>query len=265
MNKFTLSLAGALLLFSFPAQAEIFSLPQLTPAQTQPVFNTLGSMLFFKPIEPASGYGKLWGLGIGVSANATSTSAISTVVSGLSTSVLPMADINAGITLPGGITLEAGYLPTFTYQNTTFGKTAFGAKWNINRALFTSLPFDIAVRAGITSGTLAYLQTSGGANINVNYSTSIFTANLIVSKNFVLVEPFAGIGLANHSSTLSGTGTGTIFGAGYPAATTSITGTSATLWMHAGVLLNLQFLRISASVDYAFGLVSGNGKVAFSI
>jgi hypothetical protein len=253
------------LVVSFSAFGELFNLPQLTPAQTTPVLNTLGSLLFFRPVEPATGYGKIWGIGVGVSAGATSTAGISSVVTGLSGSYLPAGEINLGVTVPMGITIEGGILPTFTYQSSSIGKTSIGAKWQMNKVLFTTLPVDVAVRFGLTNASLSYTQTSGGPTVNVSYGSTLLTANLIVSKNFVVLEPFAGIGLVNQSSTLTGTGSGTIFGTGYPAATTSTTSAGAALWMHAGVLLNLQILRVSASVDYAFDLVSFNGKVGFSI
>lgn len=264
MKMKSLWLATALFV-SFTARAEVFTLPQMTPAQTEPVFNTLGSMLFFKPVEPARGYGKIWGLGIGIAANATSSSAISTVVSGMSASFIPAGDINAGVTLPMGITVEGGLLPTFSYQGSSFGKTAIGAKLHLNAVFLKSFPLDVAFRVGWTKGTLLYAQGSGGTQVNVDYSTSAVTANLIVSKNFIVLEPFAGLGMVSHSSTLVGTGSGTIFGTGFPPSTTTYSVNAVHLWMHAGLLLNLQVLRISASVDYAFGLVSGNGKIAISI
>jgi len=264
MKTKSLALCVALMV-SVSAFGELFSLPQLTPTQTTPVFDTLASMFVFRPIEPATGYGKIWGVGLGVSANATSTSGISSVVTGLSGSFLPAGEINAGLTVPFGLTIEGGLLPTISYQSSSFSKTSIGAKWQINKVLLTSLPFDLALRVGFTKGALSYSQTSGGPQVDVAYDSTLISANLIVSKNFVVLEPFAGIGLVNHSSLLSGTGAGSIFGAGYPAATTSINSAAATLWMHAGLLVNLQILRASASVDYTFNLLSFNGKVGFSI
>lgn len=255
---------AAALLCGISARAEVFTLPQLTPAQTEPLFNTLNASLFFRPVEPASGYGKLWGLGAGVSITGTNASSLSSIVSGMSGAYVPSAEVNLGVTLPLGLTVEGGFLPAFTYQSSTFSKWAIGAKWTVNRLLSTSLPVDIAFRVGVTNGSLAYVQTSGGT-VNVNYTSQQIAANLVISKNFILVEPFAGIGFVTHSSTLTGTGAGTIFGVGFPAATSTYSANGAALWAHAGLLLNLQILRLSASIDYAFGLVSGSGKVGFSL
>lgn len=256
----------AALLWSQPAFSEgVFTLPQLSTSQTDPVFRTLAAGFFYRPVEPASDFGALGGFSVGAALNGVSTGAVSTIFTGMSTPFLPTAMLMGAVGLPKGITIEGGFVPSLTYQGSTFSNIAFGAKWTLTRSVFTKWPVDLAIRANYTSSGLSYTQSISGGTVAVRYGSGIFSANLVASYPLPFLEPFVGLGFITDSSTLSGTGTASLFGASFPVGTNTYSEGRATPWLYGGVKLHLTLLKISASYDFLYGISSWSLKAGISI
>jgi hypothetical protein len=266
MKKLVAALAILAAFVPGRVNASVFTLPTVDSTMTDPIFRTMASGFLFRSVEPASDLGKTWGLYFGADVTATSTSAVSNIMSGLSSGYLPTGNLQIGLGLPKGITLEFGFVPTFTYSGTTVATYGGDLKWTLSRALFPKLPINVAVALGYTSANLNYSQALDSGTVAVNYGTSMESAMLQASVSIGILfglEPFAGVGVANANSTLSGTGTSSLFGSGFAAGTTSVSASNTSTWLQAGLLLRLGILGIAGEYDYVFGLSSYNIKTTF--
>ncbi len=266
MKRFLLAISIAMF-FTASAQAEYFSLPTVQPSMTDPIFSTLAAAFAFRPMETASDLGATWGIAVGVGGSATSTSLISGIFTGLPASYVPNADIQLDIGMPKGFTLELGAIPSMALDGTTFSKYEAGLKWTLTRTLLQKLPFSLAVAVQYGKSSLSYNQALSGGTVAVSYGDSMYGGMLLASKYLgaigIGIEPYAGVGTLYQSSSLSGTGTASLFGSSYPVGTDAISNSDATLWLQAGVMLKLEVLAITAEYDRFFGLSSYSTKISF--
>jgi len=245
------------LVLSSKAQASFFNFPQLDATMTDSLFRAIGSTIAFRPIEPASSLGKVFGIQVGLGATAVDASSIASITG--SSAFLPFADLQVGVSIPMGITFEFGLLPSLTLSGASFSRYGGALKWTATDTVFSALPFDMAVRVSYSSAAISGSQTLQGVNITANYSSGILGAQVLVSKNFFVLEPYLGLGLMNHSSSLSGAGSVSLFQTG----TTAVSGSDMSAWIQAGLLLKLAVFGIGAEYDNVLGYSSYSGKFSF--
>jgi hypothetical protein len=256
----SLSVTGLISLVGSLTLASQFTLPQLDPSQVEPIFKVLAADMAFRPVQPASG-SSLFGISLGVTGFQASTSP-STILS-QSTSQVYDGDINGSISLPFGLGVEAGFIPNSTVSGTNINRFGIDAKWTFTD-LFFSLPFNAALRGFYTTGGLSYTQPLNGGTVNVNYNTVITGGQLSVSKKILFLEPYVSYGYLQQSSSLSGSGSSSLFNSNYPAGTTSISSVGTTGWFQAGVQVRILILTLAAEYDNLFGADSVAGRVAFA-
>lgn len=256
-----------LLLFLSPglAEAAYFTLPVLTTEQTDPVFKSLAGAFVFRDLEPASDLGKKFGLTVGVRASVIDATALSTVVSGLNTPLLPSGDLQGAIGLPHGFTFEFGMIPTLTYQGTSFSEYSGAVKWTATRTFLPKLPFSLAARAAYTTANLSYAQSISGVDVSVAYSTTLLSFQAIVSRKFLVFEPYLSLGFVTHSSSISSSGSASIFGTTFPVGTQSYSSSLMSFWPSAGLMINLFVLGISGEYSNLWGLGNYSLKVSLRI
>lgn len=265
LSPFALLIALAVWGRGNPARAEAFSLSGIETTTVSALFDSLASAFAFRPAEPASSLGSKWGFYAGVGFSATNLDAVSSTVSGLSTSYLPGAEVSVGLGLPFGITIETGFLPSISYSGTSISKTAGAVKWNLNSRL-KKFPLQLAVRALYNSASIAFTQTDGSGTSSVGYGTTHYGLNFVVSKNlgftYFGIEPYLGAGCLNQSSNITASGTANVFGSSFPVGTASTSSSGLSFTYQAGVLLRLGIIGLSAEYDHLFGVNSYGGKVA---
>lgn len=250
-----------LTLIQVSAEAGVFTLPQLTTSQTDPIFKVLSADLIFRPIEGAHPLaGSITGIGFeaGITATATSTNTISSIIG--QTKAVPSANLDFGLALPFGIGIEIGFLPSVSLSGSKFGNVGGDLRLDVGK-LVNGLPFDITLRGMLTSSTLSTDQILNGANINVQYKSTQTGAHLTVGKTLGFIEAYAGLGIANSSSTLSYSGTSSLFGSSFASGTTSVTGISTSPWLTAGVQIRLLVISIGAQYDRIYGVDTISAKL----
>ena len=125
------------------------------------------------------------------------------------------------------------------------------------------LPFSMALRGLYTTAGIAYTQPVTGGTVNVNYSSNMYGATLMVSKSLVVVEPYISYGLVSHNSTISGTGTATLFGGTFPVGTTSASGSGTGGMFEVGLEFKLAVLNIGVEYGSLFGNDTYAARVGF--
>lgn len=247
------------------ANAAFFSLPVLSTDQTAPVFKSLAGAFVFRNVESAADLGKNFGVNFGVRGSIIDASALNAVVSGLNTQYLPSGDIQMELGLPHGFTFEFGLIPSITYQGTSFSEYSGAVKWTATRTFLTKLPFSLAARAAYTSASLGHAQTISGVDVTVGYSTALISFQSIISKKFAVFEPFLSLGIISHSSSITSSGSASIFGNTFPVGTQAYTSGLVSFWPTAGLMINLVFIGIAAEYDNLWGLGSYSAKFSIRI
>lgn len=248
-----------------PAAAAYFTLPVLTQSQTDPIFRNLAGAFVFRDVEGANDLGKNWGFTLGVRGSLVDATPFTAVASSFTLPYLPSGDAQIAVGLPRGFTFEFGMVPTLSYQGTTFSQYSAGVKWTLTRSLLPKVPVSLAIRAGYTNANVSYSQQISGVDTDITYSTSIATFQAIASKRFFIFEPYVALGLANHTSSLSSTGSITIFGTDFSAGTTNYSAGSLCFWPSAGLLIHLGFIGAAAEYSNLWGLTAFSGKFTIRI
>jgi hypothetical protein len=242
------------------SQAEPFSIPTLDSTQTDAAVRTFANSFTFRSVEPASDLGRVWGFYIGAGANLNSLSAVSTVFNGVTTPFIPTGDIQVGLTIPFGLTVELGVLPPLSFNGASFKRYAGNVKWKFNSLIFPEYLFDLSARVGYSFGNLNFTQNTGTV-INVDYGGTMLSAQLLASRSFLFFEPYIGLGFANAASTLTGTGGTPLFTSGLVATSVS----NLSFYFTGGLLLKFWVIGLGAEFDSLFGITSWNFKFSVRI
>lgn len=263
MTNFTLrSLLGIMaLLASGPvAQAAFFTLPTLSQTQVDAVTKSFSADLNFRSLEGPSAP-DVFGFGFGVTGIYTPADAGLQSVIGAGVPFLPAADLSFHIGVPAGFGLEVGYLPTFSFSGTSFGRLGVAAKWTFTKLLSNLLVFDAAVKLSYTGAGINYAQQISGVDVTVNYANTQWGLLGMIGKKFVVFEPYLGVGMLMHNSSITGTGSVALF----PSLGTNATMSSSLLspWIQFGLQIKLGFFTLGGEADYQYGMFSYAGKLGF--
>lgn len=242
----------------------VFTLPTLETSQTEAIFKTLGSSFAFRPVESASDLGIIWGIYLGAGLGGTETSKL-TAVSSDAPTYLPSAELQFGLGLPLGFTIETGLMPSISYQGTSISKYGGALKWTATRTVLRSLPVSLAARLAYSKGTINWSQPLNSGAVTIDYKNEIIQSQIAASKMFgtlgLGLEPYVGLGFISHTSQITGSGSANLFGASFSPGTTSVSGKNSSLWGQAGLMVHLVFLAISAEYDNMFGINSYSAKL----
>jgi len=248
------------ILFSCHSFAE-FSLNDLDQKEFDSISKEFSANFMHTSVSPASTLGEIWGIEIGVVGGVTSAPKFGALVKEQKPTedieYLPHAGALAVLTIPFGITLEATALPEQTSDNVSYEMMSAAFKWTFSKYL--GLPsLDMAVKAHYSSSELSYTDTISGVETKVTLDTSVYGAHLVMSGEFLFIEPYFGFGLAKGSMDLnSGV---SIFN--FTAEKNQSTSQSSS-HVFAGLQLNLFFIHIGAEYSKAFGTDKYTGKVSF--
>lgn len=246
---------------SASAEAGQLTLPTLNQSDVDTTSKTLASDLSFRPLEPASTFGDVFGVSFGAEANTTSTSQIASLLPN-GPKYIPNGSLFFALQLPLGLGLEAGIIPKITYDGVQFKEYGGAVKWTFSK-LFHHSPVDLAVRGLYSNASLNFGETLDSANVNVGYTTQVYGGSLGISKTFLFIEPYADVGLLKQSSTVTGSGTVSLFDTTFPVGTESATSSSTSPFVDVGVQLHLTVLQLTGEYSDRFGSSAFAAKLSF--
>lgn len=249
---------------SFSAHAATTpELSNLTQTQAEAVMKNFSAALVFRSVEPASSYGSLFGITLGVVASGTSAKDINdALTSQTDISMVPSADLVAGVQLPFGLAVELGGIPKVTVSDLAFSKYGLNAKWTFTDLLLRELvPFDAALRFGTARSHIRYDQVISGNPGQISFNTRTIQAQLAMSRQFAgIIEPYLGLGFIRQLSSLSATGSAPLYNF---TTSQSFKHQSNSFWFNAGAELRLTVLTVAAQFDSFFGATSYSAKIGF--
>lgn len=265
------SLAAAVLLTTTSALAADITLNGLTEANFEGLIRDLSSQALYTTVSPASSLGKTWGIEGGLIAGASKADELNSLVQQADStktkiSYIPHAYAFIQGSVPYGITADFAILPKIEKGGVTYKYWAASGKWTITDVFFEKLPLSLATRFHISKSDLTYNQTVSNVPTDVNLENTVWGMQLLASKSFWFVEPYAGIGWtqANGELSLSGTVAPGTFFSGSPAFTAS-RGASAkprSFQFLGGANLALGFFIFGLEASHAYKAANYSMKLA---
>jgi hypothetical protein len=251
MKKLLLGLSMFCSLSSFAATP---NLTNINETQLNGILSDFSSNMVHSTATGASSLGKILGFEFGVVASSIEAPKIKEIDS--NTDKLANASVYANISIPIGIGAEALLTPIevggleYKYQSVAF-------YWSFGGLI--GLPFDMKIKAAKTTAELSYTDTSSNAQVKYEHDGTNLTFS--VSKSFLVVEPYLGVGRVSGdnkfnaaASLFSSTSVQTIAQAGLEKEDT---------YFFAGVDLNLLLIRIGAEYSNPFDNKKMAVRVAF--
>lgn len=211
-------------------------------------------------VSGASSLGTLFGFEIGVVGGVAKTPKIDKLVEpqGGNADQIPHGEILGVLTVPAGITVEGGFIPKVGKEEFKFNTLSLGVKWTPTE-VFLDWPVAIAGKFHFTKTSLDFKDTISGIPTTFGYDSTTTAFTMLVSKNFVMVEPYFGVQFAQTKGDLDVTGSTTVFDTGGASGSAKSTAT--------GFLLGteLKLLVFKAGVEYAkiFDTSRFTGKISF--
>jgi opacity protein-like surface antigen len=251
------------MIFSTAALADDFTLQNVDSTQLKSMVGDLSTNFLHTSVSGASTLGHVFGFEVGVVGASTNTAHINDVVRetdpNASVDHVYNANILGVLTVPLGITAEIGFLPPVGSSKFHFNTQSLAVKWTPTEFLL-DWPLSVALKASYTGSNLKIDQEVSGNDIHYKYNNRETALMALVSKNFVIVEPYFGLGLVQARGKLSADSS-TVFADNV----TSMEATrSGTAWM-LGAELKLLVVKLGVEYTNLFntGRVAGKLSVYF--
>lgn len=253
----TLFATAVLTLIAQNANAQ-FNFNNITQGDLDALNKEFSHNFQFSSVSGASSLGSIWGFEVGVIGGMADGDKLGEIVR----RTTPSSDIknlyHAGIlgrvSVPFGLTVEAALLPEVKQEEAEVSQFAGAIKYSI-----IELPVAVGLRAHYSTTDFKFTQTQGAFTGTIDYGSDVYGIQALVSQNFVMIEPYAGVGWVEGKGDLNASGSGSPFASG------SQSGSAKASSMHllGGVNLHLGFFNIGAEYSRAFDTNRYTGKISF--
>lgn len=265
MARWILLMAVGLL--TAQAQAQNLSFQQLDASDLEKVVADFSATFNHTSVSGASSLGNIFGFEVGLVAGIAKTPNINDFAqeAGSTEKVdkLPHGELLGVLTVPAGITVEAGLIPKVGKDDFKFSTFSAAVKWTPTD-VFLDWPLSVAIKGHVTKTAVAFKQTISNVDTDFDYKNTITGLTLLASKNFVLVEPYIGVSLLKATGDLSFSGSPAqpVFDPSYSTSNSASASKSSTGVM-VGAELKLVFFKLGAEYTNAFGTSRYTGKASF--
>jgi hypothetical protein len=247
--------------FSFMTHAADLGFSNITQTEMEAIVNEFTANFAPTTVSSAAPLGKIFGFELGILGGGTKAKNIETYAERSTSedqpSSLPHAALFGALSLPFGITVEAGAVPSMKVDGGEFKYSFVGAKWT-----FLDTIIDLAAKVNVAKVGFTFTQTSGGVNGVVDFDDTIQTLMIMASKNFLIIEPYIGTGIIRADGKMKVTGTGTIFDSTY---TNSQEATQTPTGNYTVIGANLNLFIIKFGLEFAKTMSTDSVTGKFSI
>ncbi|MDZ4661732.1 MAG: DUF6588 family protein [Pseudomonadota bacterium] len=267
-----------ILLFLFFAsinvQAQDFKFGDLDQTKFNDFVLDMSANFTATTVSSAKPLGKIFGFEAGLMGGTTNIKRIEQLIKSNDPNAdapksLPHAGLIGVVSVPFGITLEVNTIPQLKSENSQFGTVGAALKWTMTENLLSALPFDLAIRAHTSKTNFDFNQIINNASTGnvpvdtkIKFEDSVSGAMLMLSKNFILIEPFAGIGTIKATGNLRMEGTGDIFDNSFTVgqmAETTLSGSHTVF----GININLFIIKFGLEHSRLFDTERTTAKFSF--
>ncbi|MAE74995.1 MAG: hypothetical protein CL675_12950 [Bdellovibrionaceae bacterium] len=242
----------AMTLLTTAAVAQTPNLDSINESDLEDVVHDFSAVFSHSPLSSAAPLGSVFGIEAALVGGLVSTPNLERLTKENDPTSdfdqVPYLSLVGQVSLPFGITGEISFLPEVDAEDFTFKTMGLAAKWTLTETLLAGFPIDLAIRVHGTQSDLSYSQiinnasTSGAVTSTIEYSNTIYGAQLVLSKNLLVVEPYVGVGFLNASGELGVNGEGSIFDTSYTTASQADADVSG-LEYFGGMEVNLLLIR----------------------
>jgi hypothetical protein len=251
--------------FSSWAGAQQIPLQNIDQSDFKNVVSDFGANSMHTSVSGASSLGHLYGFEIGLVGGQTNTPHINHLAHetdpSASASKLPHGEILGVVSVPFGITVEGGLIPKVGGEDFKFNSLALAVKWTPTEILL-DWPVAVALKAQLAKSHLDFHQTISSVPTDFKYDNTLSGLTVLVSKDFMLVEPYAGFGLLSTKGDLNVSGSGSVFDPSFTTSQSASATRSGSVWM-VGAELKLIVFKVGAEYANLFGTDRFSGKLSF--
>lgn len=250
------------------------TLNDITAADYDKIVRELSANFAYSSLTPASSLGGLWGFEFGVVAGITKTPEILALVKRSSPNFkedkFPHAAALLRIGAPLGLTGELMILPEMTVSDLKLSQYSGAAMWTITDVILEDFPVHVAIKGYYSKTSLSFAQRINNSstgnqpvNANITFDDTIYGGQLLVSRKFLVFEPYVGLGYAKASGDLK------VSAATAPGASIFLSGASSlsadpnSAQLLAGLDIRLAFFSLGGEYQRAFGTSSVTGRLSF--
>ncbi len=262
VRKFA-KLSSILVLAIGSASAAAVSVPfnNLSHEDMNKIVGDMSANFLHTSVSGASSLGRIFGFEVGLKAGKANTPNLKDVVAnydpGTKVDSLPHASLLGVLTVPLGITVEMGLVPKVGSDEFKYSTNSLAAKWTPTDTIL-DLPFSLAGKVSYSVTNLDTTETINSVVTKYNFEDKVTAFTALISKDFIIVEPYFGIGMASAKGNLSATGATTVFQAGVSGEANR----SSSLWL-VGAEVKLLIFKLGAEYANVFGASSYTGKLSF--
>ncbi len=251
MAVMTLMTAMTSVIFSgVESMAQTLEFDSVSKDDLKVIVREMSADLYHTSVSGAAPLGDMLGFEIGVIGGLTKTSGIQTLVKrqdpDANAEWLPHARLFGAVSVPMGVTLELGLIPETGVKDFKFQLYGGAVKWSLTHSLLSFLPLSLATKVHYTVSEVNYKQPVNNVETSVSMKNTVSGISAIVSKDFLVVEPYFGLGYLSAEGDVSVSGSSTLFD--FTTATKSSSKPSSTLMM-AGA--ELKFFIFKVGVEYS--------------
>lgn len=265
MSRFhTWSAILCLSLFSIGAAAVDIPLQNIDETDFKNIVKDFSANFTHTSVSGASTLGKLFGVELGLIGGMTNTKDLDRLAkeadSNAKADKIPHAAILGVVTVPLGLTGEVGLIPKMGSDRFKYSQVSAALKWTPTESLL-ELPLSLALKAHIAKNGVEFAETINDVNTQFDYDSTVTGLTLLASKDFVIIEPYVGLGLLSGKGKLDATGSA-VFDPSLTTAQSASASESSTLFL---VGAEVKLLIFKAGLEYSnlFDTSRYTGKLAF--
>jgi hypothetical protein len=253
---------SAFFLGSFQAHAQKLTFTNLDSSDVQKLVKEFSANFTHTSVSGASALGDIFGFEIGVVGGLTSAPNTNSLIKEVDSSQdfprIPHGALLGAVSVPGGVTLELGFVPSVGSTEFKFQSTSFAAKWTLSTIV--PLPVSVALKGHVQKSKGEFSYTDNTNTIAYKYDSTTTGAMVLVSKDLIFVEPYAGLGLINGKGDLSYTAVvpSTVFTGGGSSQNATVGSSQLVI----GAELKLLIAKFGVEYARSFGTTSITGKLS---
>ncbi len=259
---FSLCTLLAMSLTGLSASAAGPSFQNLSDEDFKKVVQDLSANFTHTSVSGASALGDIWGFELGLVGGTTKTPELNKFAKEVEPSAdldqVPHGEIIGMLSIPFALTGEVGFIPKVGSDEFKFNSIHGALKWTPSE-LFFDWPVSLAAKVQYSKVNATFKDTINTIPTTFDYDQSILGGSVIVSKNFAIVEPYAGFGYLQADGKMNVTGSPTVFSG---ARTSASSKPSSSMFM-VGTEVKLLVVKLGVEYMNAFDTSRFTGKVSF--
>jgi hypothetical protein len=248
-------------MLSFSAYGKV-SFTDLSDSDFKKVVQDMSANFVHTSVSGASPLGDIFGFELGLVGGLTSTPELDKFAKEVSPSVdadsIAHGELIGIITVPLALTAEIGLIPKVGQDDFKFSSYHLAAKWTPSE-LFFELPVAVAAKVQYSQVNVGVKDTIANIPTTFDYESSILGVSAIVSKNFVVFEPYVGFGYMKADGKMDVTGSTTVFTGSRVSASSE---PSSSMFM-VGTEVKLLIVKLGVEYMNVFDTSRFTGKVSF--